>query len=376
MKKIITSVFVAIHIVLCITTVYASEFKNVVTESERVYYAEVKKEGSVQLDVPYEAFGYFGQCDLDFDGDGKVEHLCLNLKKEKGKQAIYAEMFEAATKIAEFPLQTWKISPYLINEIDISVIYLNNKPIIYIEDNYSGTMATGVGLNFTSIYYDNNKFYEYFSYNFSGSVESEEYIYSVIKDFKDRGFNIDGLKVFDYDDQLENITQQLNSINICKLYISCTSSDPRVLGNLLNNPVPFKYTIYTNLDNVTNYIKVILNGEEVQFDQTPVMINDRVMVPIRAIFEAMGYTVTWNGQTHTAEAIKSNNKITVKINNNIIQYKINGRSGTYKCDVLPQIISGRTLVPVRAIAEAAGCDVQWDGENTTVIITYNENIIN
>ena len=118
-------------------------------------------------------------------------------------------------------------------------------------------------------------------------------------------------------------------------------------------------------------IKVILNDTELFFDQPPVIINDRVMVPIRTIFETMGYNVNWDSETQTATAIKSNNKIIVQINNNIIQYTINGISGTYECDVVPQIISEKTLVPVRAIAESAGCNVQWDGNISTAIIAYN-----
>lgn len=42
-------------------------------------------------------------------------------------------------------------------------------------------------------------------------------------------------------------------------------------------------------------IKVTLNGEQIQFDQPPVVINDRTLVPVRAIFEAMGCTVLWDG---------------------------------------------------------------------------------
>lgn len=130
--------------------------------------------------------------------------------------------------------------------------------------------------------------------------------------------------------------------------------------------------IYYKQDTVPEKeIKVVLNGEDIEFDQPPIMISDRVMVPIRSIFEAMGYTVEWNASTQTAEAIKSNGNITVQINNNIIEYSINGVSGIYECDVVPQIVSQRIVVPVRAVAESAGCDVQWDEENTTVIITYD-----
>lgn len=119
-------------------------------------------------------------------------------------------------------------------------------------------------------------------------------------------------------------------------------------------------------------IKVLLNGKEIEFDQEPIMIDERVMVPIRAVFEAMGYEVGWDENTQTASSVKGSDLITVQINNNIIEYKINGESHEYECDVVPQIISERTLVPVRAISESAGYDVDWDGENASVIITSKE----
>ena len=123
---------------------------------------------------------------------------------------------------------------------------------------------------------------------------------------------------------------------------------------------------YSLLDSLQPWkvIKVIIDDTELSFDQPPIIENDRVMVPIRAIFEALGYTVEWYGDTQTAVANKGNNTITVQINNPKISYN----RGTYLCDVSPKIVSGRTLVPVRAIAESAGCNVQWDGKTKTVYI--------
>lgn len=115
-------------------------------------------------------------------------------------------------------------------------------------------------------------------------------------------------------------------------------------------------------------IKVVINGKELSFDQPPIMENDRVMVPIRTIFEALGYTVDWYGDTQTAIAHKENNTITVQINNPEISYN----RGTYSFDVSPKIVSGRTLVSVRAISECAGCNVDWNGQTKTVVITSNE----
>ncbi len=114
---------------------------------------------------------------------------------------------------------------------------------------------------------------------------------------------------------------------------------------------------------------VLLNGTELSFDQPPVSIRGSMMVPVRAIFEALGYTVDWDGETQTAEAVNGADSITVRIGDNIINYTIGGQSGTYTCDTVPRISSGRTIVPVRAVAESAGCTVDWNSDAKTVTIT-------
>lgn len=112
-------------------------------------------------------------------------------------------------------------------------------------------------------------------------------------------------------------------------------------------------------------IKVFLDNRELSFDQPPIMIDNRVMVPMRKIFEELNYDVEWFGDEQKAIATKNANSITVQINNPTIKYK----RGTYICDVVPTIIEGRTLVPVRAVSECDGCDVNWDSENNAVIIS-------
>ena len=60
-------------------------------------------------------------------------------------------------------------------------------------------------------------------------------------------------------------------------------------------------------------IKVKVNGNPVVFDQPPVIINNRTLVPLRAIFEAQGAQVNWDGATRTVKATKGSTTITAKI---------------------------------------------------------------
>ena len=88
------------------------------------------------------------------------------------------------------------------------------------------------------------------------------------------------------------------------------------------------------------------------------------MVPLRAIFEALGADVDWDDATKTITAVKGETTIKMQIGND--KMTRNGTESTL--DSAPVIIDSRTLVPVRAIAESFGSDVSWDGETKTVII--------
>lgn len=116
-------------------------------------------------------------------------------------------------------------------------------------------------------------------------------------------------------------------------------------------------------------IAVMLDGEFIEFDVQPAMINDRTMVPVRAIFEALGATVDWVEETETVVSKLGETEISLKINDKILTK--NGEA--IELDVPAQLVGTRTLVPVRAISEAYGCYVSWNQWNNTVIITSDLN---
>lgn len=114
-----------------------------------------------------------------------------------------------------------------------------------------------------------------------------------------------------------------------------------------------------------NAITVIVNGKEVSFDQPPIIQNGRTLVPLRAIFEALNGTVDWDDTTKTVTSKRSDVIISLQIGSD--QMIVNNEVKVL--DVPAQIINSRTLVPVRAISEAFGCNVGWDGNTKTVTIT-------
>jgi hypothetical protein len=113
-----------------------------------------------------------------------------------------------------------------------------------------------------------------------------------------------------------------------------------------------------------------VNGSNKEIDPgkgtVPLIMNGRTLVPIRAIIEAMGGTISWDGEAK---------KVTVQLKGNNIELWIgeyttlvNGTSKT--TDVPPQIINERTMLPLRFISENLGCNVKWNGDTAEITIKY------
>lgn len=112
-------------------------------------------------------------------------------------------------------------------------------------------------------------------------------------------------------------------------------------------------------------ISVILDGKALTFDVAPIIENGSTLVPLRAIFEAMGATVTWDDATKTASAVKGTIKVILPIGS--LEPTKNGVVS--KLSVPAKIVDGRTLAPLRFVGEAFGGSVGWDGTTRTVTIT-------
>jgi len=112
-------------------------------------------------------------------------------------------------------------------------------------------------------------------------------------------------------------------------------------------------------------INVTINGKAQSFDAAPVNVNGTVLVPMRAIFEALGASLQWNDATQTVTATKGETVITLKIGAN--SATVNGK--TVALAQPAQTVNSRALVPTRFIAEALGANVGWDAATNTVVIT-------
>ncbi len=108
------------------------------------------------------------------------------------------------------------------------------------------------------------------------------------------------------------------------------------------------------------------NGIEKEIDSEPVIINQRTLLPIRTIIEEIGGTVDWNKETQEIILTYQGNTIRLVIDSTTAY--LNDTAITI--DTAPMIINGRTMLPIRFIAESFHFDVVWD--NQTVTITKQE----
>ena len=119
-----------------------------------------------------------------------------------------------------------------------------------------------------------------------------------------------------------------------------------------------------------NKVTVIMDGEEVDSDVPAMIIDDRTMLPFRAILEEFGADVGWNAEYEIITAIKAETILMMRIDKPIMVKTnlVDGVTEQIELDVVPQIVDDRSLVPVRAVSEALDAQVGWDAETRTVTI--------
>ena len=112
------------------------------------------------------------------------------------------------------------------------------------------------------------------------------------------------------------------------------------------------------------------NGTSLEVDEgkgtAPVIIDNRTMIPIRAVVEKMGGSIGWEGSEKKVTVQHGDTTIDLWIGNTKV--RVNGSDSTM--DTAPVISNNRTLLPVRFITENLGAEVQWIGDTRQIVIRY------
>ena len=119
---------------------------------------------------------------------------------------------------------------------------------------------------------------------------------------------------------------------------------------------------------------ILINNQELYTSVPPVMRNGRILVPLRAIGEAMECEVIWVSGTQTANLRNDTTIVSMQIGNKkISKMKRTDQQNItiIETDVAPELINDSTYIPLRALAESLDAVVGWDGATQTVMVVYD-----
>ncbi len=122
---------------------------------------------------------------------------------------------------------------------------------------------------------------------------------------------------------------------------------------------------YVELKMTLGKTEYTVNGETKTMDVAPIIRNDRTMLPVRYVGEALGAEIGWDGATSTATLKTADTEI--KITVGAAEALVNGKA--VPLDSPAFIESSRTYMPVRFVAETLGGAVAWDAATSTATIT-------
>jgi tripartite ATP-independent transporter DctP family solute receptor len=118
-----------------------------------------------------------------------------------------------------------------------------------------------------------------------------------------------------------------------------------------------------------------VDGQARTLDSPPIIKNSRTLLPLRAIIEALEGTVSWDASekrvTVTLSSNSGDNVIELWIGKNTA--KVNGVDtpiDATNAKVVPEIINGRTMLPLRFISESLGAKVDWNGTTQAITVTW------
>ncbi|MBS1700101.1 MAG: copper amine oxidase N-terminal domain-containing protein [Armatimonadetes bacterium] len=116
-------------------------------------------------------------------------------------------------------------------------------------------------------------------------------------------------------------------------------------------------------------ITIRIDGQLVQFtDAKPHMMGDQIMVPIRDVIEQAGGDVGWNSVDKTVTAQKGDTNLEIQVPTE--EATVNGMEESIDGPV--HIQDGRTMVPIRFLADSLGADIQYDGDLNVVNVLMTD----
>jgi hypothetical protein len=158
-----------------------------------------------------------------------------------------------------------------------------------------------------------------------------------------------------------------------RIYVVSTEAaqEERMLrGEIAMDDITFQYVkeeqpkTKVEVKLTVNKKSLTIDGKAVSMDQAPVIVNNKTLVPVRFVAEAMGGTVSWEAQSRRIGIVKDSQMIEMWLGNP----ELNVDGSVVQDVVAPHLINDRTMVPLRLIAERLGWVVAWDGKTQSITL--------
>lgn len=114
-------------------------------------------------------------------------------------------------------------------------------------------------------------------------------------------------------------------------------------------------------------VHIYIGQELTRWELPPYVDQGNTMVPMRTLFEKLGFTVSWDPDNRAALAQKGDVSISLGIGKSTAAVN----SVQYYLDAVPVIKNGSTFMPLRFVSEAAGAEVLWDQTTRSVTLQMN-----
>lgn len=124
-------------------------------------------------------------------------------------------------------------------------------------------------------------------------------------------------------------------------------------------------------------VSVKLDGKAVSFPDTQPYVNEdnRTMVPVRFVSEAMGCEVKWEETNQMVIITKAPKRILLQIGQNWAIVNDTKTDVRKEFDTKAVLKEDRTMVPLRFVSETLGAGVAWDAGSNTVVIRSDGTVV-
>ena len=213
----------------------------------------------------------------------------------------------------------------------------------------------------TISYYNGGEFFDplmagYYKYVTADSVE-----------IKDILMSLSDIKLIPYDGKFgasggERLDIYVDGKMVISFHLSSTEKH---LCRTPDESYYFSIEEYSKLEDVVlsyktkDDTKVYLDDEEIKFYNSPIIMNDRILVPAKVICDAFGIEAGWGGNR---VIIKGKEKSLVIYNDRVYENKT-----FIPIDVGYRVVNELAMIPVRKVAEFFGYDVKWENECVYIV---------